>query len=134
MKFLRRPSAGGGIGRRTKSVGFWGEGLEEGASVAMVARRHGFNANLLFTWRRQLGAAEFPWPKVPARIVPVTIATEALPSVPPATSGLTSSIQSRLNLLDCFASLAMTAVAVRGRLLIAVGIICIARDNTGLSH
>ena len=28
------------------------EALEAGASVAAVARRHGLNANMLFTWRR----------------------------------------------------------------------------------
>lgn len=28
--------------------------LEPGASVARIAQRHGVNANLLFTWRRQL--------------------------------------------------------------------------------
>ncbi len=34
------------------------ESFEPGASVAEVARRHGVNANLLFTWRRQQGAAK----------------------------------------------------------------------------
>ena len=32
------------------------EAFEAGASVAAVARRHDLNANMLFTWRRQLGA------------------------------------------------------------------------------
>ena len=31
------------------------ESLEEGASIAEVARRHELNANLLFTWRRKMG-------------------------------------------------------------------------------
>src|ERR1035441_2217881 len=31
------------------------ESLQDGASIAEVARRHDLNANLLFTWRRQLG-------------------------------------------------------------------------------
>ena len=30
------------------------ESLEDGASIAEVARRHDLNANQLFTWRRQL--------------------------------------------------------------------------------
>ena len=30
------------------------ETLEPGASVSLVARRHDVNANLLFTWRRQM--------------------------------------------------------------------------------
>ena len=34
------------------------ESLRPGASVSVVARRHDLNANLLFTWRRQVGAAE----------------------------------------------------------------------------
>jgi transposase len=32
------------------------ESCEPGASVSLVARRHDINANLLFTWRRQLRA------------------------------------------------------------------------------
>jgi transposase len=31
------------------------ESLEDGASIAEVARRHDLNANQLFTWRRQFG-------------------------------------------------------------------------------
>jgi transposase-like protein len=34
------------------------ESLRPGASVAVVARRHDLNANLLFTWRRQVRTAE----------------------------------------------------------------------------
>ena len=49
------------------------ESLQEGASIAEVARRHELNANLLFTWRRQMGV-EPPERKDPMEIVPVTIA------------------------------------------------------------
>jgi transposase len=37
------------------------ETLSEGASVALVARTHGVNANLLFTWRKlyQAGRLDF---------------------------------------------------------------------------
>src|SRR5450755_500874 len=31
------------------------ESLQEGASIAEVARRYELNANLLFTWRRKMG-------------------------------------------------------------------------------
>ena len=31
------------------------ESVQEGASIAEVARRHELNANLLFTWRRKMG-------------------------------------------------------------------------------
>src|SRR5487761_1690730 len=49
------------------------ESLQDGASIAEVARRHELNANLLFTWRRKMGVE----PSVqndPMEIVPVTIA------------------------------------------------------------
>jgi transposase len=49
------------------------ESLEEGASIAEVARRHDLNANQLFAWRRQFGA-EPAAPKELAPILPVTIA------------------------------------------------------------
>jgi transposase len=48
------------------------ESLEDGASIAEVARRHDLNTNQLFTWRRQFGV-EPPAPKEPAPILPVTI-------------------------------------------------------------
>ena len=49
------------------------ESLQDGASIAEVARRHELNANLLFTWRRQMGV-EPTERKDPVEIVPVTIA------------------------------------------------------------
>jgi transposase len=49
------------------------ESLQEGASIAEVARRHELNANLLFTWRRMMGV-EPTLQKDPMEIVPVTIA------------------------------------------------------------
>ena len=51
------------------------ESLEDGASIAEVARRHELNANLLFTWRRKLGV-EPSEQNAPKGIVPVTIAPE----------------------------------------------------------
>ena len=48
------------------------ESLLEGASIAEVARRHELNANLLFTWRRQMGN-EPPAENDPAPMLPVTI-------------------------------------------------------------
>ncbi|RWN58575.1 MAG: hypothetical protein EOR99_33770 [Mesorhizobium sp.] len=35
----------------------WLSSYEPGASVSLVARRHDINANLLFTWRRQMRAS-----------------------------------------------------------------------------
>ena len=51
------------------------ESLRKGASIAEVARRHELTANLLFTWRRQMGV-EPTLQKDPMEIVPVTIARE----------------------------------------------------------
>lgn len=48
--------------------------LEEGASIAEVARRHELNANLLFTWRRKMGVEPAeqndPMPILPVKIAP----------------------------------------------------------------
>ena len=62
------------------------ESFEPGASVAKVARRHGVNANLLFTWRRQQGAAKVADNRKAPQLVPVTIAAEPVSSVPAVTS------------------------------------------------
>jgi len=48
------------------------ESLEDGASIAEVARRHDLNANQLFSWRRQCGR-EPAEPNNLAPILPVTI-------------------------------------------------------------
>jgi transposase len=53
------------------------ESLEDGASAADVARRHDLNANLLFTWRRQL-RMESDEPRAITPILPVTIESEAM--------------------------------------------------------
>jgi transposase len=58
------------------------ESFEPGASVAEVARRHGINANLLFTWRRQQGSAKMADSRESPQLVPVTITTEPVSSVP----------------------------------------------------
>jgi transposase len=63
------------------------ESLEDGASLAEVARRHDLNANQLFTWRRQFGV-EADEPKDLAPILPVTIAMEtAAEETDPGSSG-----------------------------------------------
>ena len=48
------------------------ESSEPGASVSQVAQRHAVNANLLFTWRRQMRPAapiEAPMELVPVELV-----------------------------------------------------------------
>ena len=63
------------------------ETLEDGASLAEVARRHDLNANQLFTWRRQFGV-EAAGPKDVAPILPVTIAMATAAEEPdPGSSG-----------------------------------------------
>lgn len=51
------------------------ESLEDGASIAEVARRHDLNANQLFTWRRHV-VVEPTARKELAPLLPVTIAPE----------------------------------------------------------
>ena len=76
-----RDAGGAAPGRRRRS---WSldekrriveESLEDGASLAEVARRHDLNANQLFSWRRQFGI-EPAEPKELVPILPVTIALE----------------------------------------------------------
>src|SRR3954447_938546 len=56
------------------------ESLRPGASVAVVARRHDLNANLLFTWRRQ---ARTPGPAAgPPAGPPAVVAPEPAAFVP----------------------------------------------------
>lgn len=52
------------------------ESLENGASIAEVARRYDLNANQLFTWRRQFGL-DLAAPQGRAPILPVTITPDA---------------------------------------------------------
>ena len=67
------------------------ETLERGASVSVVARRHDVNANLLFTWRRQLGAIASTPPSDPTGFVPALVGiparTVAAPAAPPTPNG-----------------------------------------------
>jgi transposase len=82
---------GGGGRRRLWSIDrkrqIIAETFEPGASVAEVARRHGVNANLLFTWRRQQGAARLANSREGPQLVPVTITAEPVSGVPAVASG-----------------------------------------------
>ena len=59
------------------------ETLEPGASVSRVAQRHGVNANLLFTWRRQEGKRAPSGGEEPIKLVPVTVTVTAAEAPPP---------------------------------------------------
>ena len=62
------------------------ESLQPGASVAEVAQRHGINANMLFTWRRQRQACRRAEADEALKIIPVTVTARALPASPACAS------------------------------------------------
>lgn len=63
------------------------ETFEPGASVSAVARRHGLNANLLFTWRREMGAGVSALADDAMAFVPAVIGAAPVPaSAPPSPS------------------------------------------------
>jgi len=70
------------------------ETFAPGASVSIVARRHDLNANMLFTWRRQIGAAALLPAGAAMTFVPAAITAEAAPAVSPA-----SSIEGRMEIV-----------------------------------
>jgi transposase len=53
-----------------------GESLQPGASVAVVARRHGVNANQVFHWRKLLREGRLDGKPVLAPLMPVQIAED----------------------------------------------------------
>ena len=80
---LAEPLAAAGSKRRRR---VWGadekrrmieESRAPGASVAEVALRHGVNANLLFTWRRQAARHDRGKGASPVELVPVEVTPEA---------------------------------------------------------
>jgi transposase len=49
------------------------ESLQPGASVAVVARRHGVNSNQIFHWRKLLREGRLDVKAMPAQLMPVRI-------------------------------------------------------------
>ena len=87
----REGQAGSGDGRRRRRR-TWSieekrrivaESEAPGASVSVVARRHDINANMLFTWRRALGA-QLAVGSDPVAFVPAVMTAEEPASSPPA--------------------------------------------------
>jgi transposase len=70
------------------------ETLVPGASVSIVARRHDLNANMLFTWRRQMGAAGLLPAGDAVTFVPAAITDEAALAV-----SSTCSVASRMEIV-----------------------------------
>jgi transposase len=66
------------------------EAAAPGASVSTVARRHDLNANLLFTWRRQLAAEADGCPQTSPAFMPAVMIDPGEPAAPPtpAASGI----------------------------------------------
>jgi transposase len=60
------------------------ETLRPGASVAVVARRHGVNANQVFHWRKLYREGRLGVEPAPAHLVPVRIAEVMSDERPPA--------------------------------------------------
>lgn len=58
------------------------ETLQPGASVAVIARRHGVNANQVFYWRKLYREGRLDAAPPPAQLLPVQI-TEVMRSDPP---------------------------------------------------
>lgn len=59
------------------------ETLSPGASVSVVARRHDVNANLLFKWKRELGARAGDnrvLPAAPCEFVPIGVVVTGSPA------------------------------------------------------
>src|SRR5216683_365383 len=59
------------------------ETLAPGASVSIVARRHDLNANMLFTWRRQIGTSALLPAGDAVTFAPAAITNETAPTVSP---------------------------------------------------
>ena len=67
------------------------ESFEPGSSVSGIAQRHGMNANLLFTWRRQMRptpTAEPTMELVPVEIVGAAESSPAMAAASPERRGV----------------------------------------------
>jgi|SRR5271155_1266051 len=80
-----------GVGRRVRQRRSVGEKrriveltLVAGASVALVARAHGVNANQVFKWRREYERGELPQPALPSSLLPVVLSGADRPHPMPA--------------------------------------------------
>ena len=60
------------------------ETLLPGASVSVVARRHDLNANMLFTWRRELGAGGSVAAEAATAFVPAVIGAGPVAATSPS--------------------------------------------------
>ena len=63
---------------------WWKETLRPGASVAVIARRHGVNANQVFHWRKLYREGRLDLASPAEQLVPVRIAEVVSDDRPPA--------------------------------------------------
>ena len=87
-------SSSGGVVKRRRRVRsadekqrIVAETFERGASVSAVARRHGLNANLLFTWRRTMGAGAAASGSNPINFIPAVIGAAPVARGAPSPAG-----------------------------------------------
>src|SRR6266567_6241009 len=66
------------------------ETLAEGASVALVARTHGVNANLVFSWRKLYQAGRLG--SGGAKLLPAQVSPESSPRLGSAAGGVTREV------------------------------------------
>ena len=64
------------------------ETTQPGASVSVVSRRHDLNANMLFTWRRELGSGGSVAADGATTFVPAVIGAEPVAAASPTPSSL----------------------------------------------
>jgi transposase len=69
------------------------EAAEPGASVSVVARRHDVNANMVFTWRRELSAGISVAADATTTFVPAMIDTAPVATASPVRSSLASRME-----------------------------------------
>ena len=72
---------------------FVSESFEPGASVSGIAQRHGMNANLLFTWRRQMRPTPTAEPTMELIPVEIVEAAEVSPVMTAAPTGRRGAIE-----------------------------------------
>jgi len=79
----------GGLSRRSprrqwskdQKAGIVAESYVPGASIAEVARRHGINANLLFTWRKRFGTQKTAGACHAVKMLPVAVIPDIAPPI-----------------------------------------------------
>ena len=69
------------------------EATEPGASVSVVARRYDVNANMVFTWRRELGVGASDTADARTTFVPAVIGTAPVVAASPARSSLANRME-----------------------------------------